>query len=337
MQNLTNILRSIVALAMLLLSCNSYAQTIGTQEIEFTIPNSDRLVVAEVYYPAVGDLVDASIDYGVWRRKKFTKNAPVLASIHKFPLVIFSHGYQGDRFGNSWVAEQLVAAGFIVAMVDHQHNNSYEHSDDFCYGSMWQRPLDMSGLITYLLQNHEWSKYIDKNKIAAGGFSLGGLTSLWLAGIEADPVAIKDALQSYSRWNDWPNSVVNKMQKLNWDIYGKPYSDSRIKAVFSLAPALGDGFKPHGLAKVKIPTLIIVGNSDIVVPPEQNSYYYHDNIPSSELLTIKNVGHFTFLNDCSAFGKQIIPAQCTDSIFVNRTNVHKEAGDKIKEFLLKNL
>jgi hypothetical protein len=35
---------------------------------------------------------------------------------------------------------------------------------------------------------------IDKNKIVAAGFSLGGLTALWLWGIEADKELFQDTL-----------------------------------------------------------------------------------------------------------------------------------------------
>ena len=65
-------------------------------------------------------------------------------------LLFFSHGFQGDRFGNSWIAEALVNKGYIVVMIDHTFNTSYDHSDLFIYTSMWQRPLDMSELLTYL-------------------------------------------------------------------------------------------------------------------------------------------------------------------------------------------
>jgi hypothetical protein len=30
--------------------------------------------------------------------------------------------------------------GYIVTLIDHPFNNSYEHSDVFVYGALWQRP-----------------------------------------------------------------------------------------------------------------------------------------------------------------------------------------------------
>ncbi len=54
----------------------------------------------------------------------------------------------------------------------------------------------MSELLTYLLQHPQWGVVIDKNKIVAAGFSLGGLTALWLGGIEADKELFKSELDT---------------------------------------------------------------------------------------------------------------------------------------------
>ena len=113
---------------MLLISHIGYAYSIGTQEILFTILNSDRILVAEIYYPTAKVSKSKTIKHGIWERKAFLKDAPSLFNKCLLPLVIFSHGFRGDRFGNSWIAESLVSKGYIVAAIDHTHN--------VCYGKL---------------------------------------------------------------------------------------------------------------------------------------------------------------------------------------------------------
>ncbi|MDF3048056.1 MAG: hypothetical protein K0R73_1174 [Candidatus Midichloriaceae bacterium] len=167
----------IIAIFLLLVSIayTNKAIAIGTQEISFTIPNTGRDIVAEIYYPTDDVTNNKVVDHGIWQRKAFTKDAQLSSASKKYPLIIFSHGFQGDRFGNSWFAESLVAKGYIVAMIEHTHNTSYEHSDLFIYSSMWQRPLDTSQLLTHLLQDSKWGKVIDSDRIQLRAFHWVGL------------------------------------------------------------------------------------------------------------------------------------------------------------------
>ncbi len=297
------------------------------------IPGSDRSIVARIYYPTANGKTTKSVSHGIWKIRASADNTPLAPQKDPYPLVVFSHGWQGDRFGNSWIAEALVDAGYIVAMIDHTHNTSYEHSDEFVYTSVWQRPLDLSALLDHLLQHPTWSQCIDKNKIAAGGFSLGGLTALWLTGIEGDVNAFKDAMQRYARWADWPVSVKKRASSVDWTKATRSYYDPRIKAVFAMAPDLGKGFTPEGLKKAQIPVLLIVGDQDTITPAQINAEFYGSHIKGAELLTIKKTGHYTFLNTCSSVGRAITPHLCNDAGSVSRAIAHEKAAARIKTFL----
>jgi predicted dienelactone hydrolase len=316
----------------MLTASSSEAKYLGTKEIEFVIPGSDRLVVAEIYYPTVNGTTSKNIAHGIWERRAYTKDAPLAPQRESYPLVIFSHGWRGDRYGNSWIAEALVDEGYIVAMIDHSHNNSYEHSDEFMYTSVWQRPLDLSALLDYLFQHPTWARFIDKNRIAIGGFSLGGLTALWTAGIEGDADAFKEAMQPYARWSDWPQSVKKRASEVDWTKASRSYYDSRVKAVFAISPDLGRGFKPAGLEKARVPVLLIVGDHDSITPSAANAGFYHSHIKNSKLWIIKKAGHYTFLNSCSSLGLKITPHLCKNDS-PSRFETHKEAAAKIITFL----
>jgi len=309
------------------------ATPIGTQEVTFVIPNSDRTLVGELYYPTEMGEDSKSITQGIWQRRDFTRNAALAPQEKPYPLVIFSHGWQGNRFGHAWLAESLVDEGYIVAAIDHTHNTSYEYSGEFIYTSMWQRPLDMSALIDYLLQHPYWSEVIDEKKIAAGGFSLGGLTALWMTGIEGDPQAFKEAMQPYAL-DDWPESVQKRASVVDWNKAARSYDDPRVRSVFSISPDLGKGFEPEGLAKAKIPTLILVGTEDPITPPAENAAFYAVHMKNAELITIEGAGHMDFLNTCSPNGKKMTPHLC-HNFSKDRSLVHKEALENIIKFLRK--
>lgn len=236
---------------------------VGTKEIHFVSKSSKRIITAEVYYPTAHKVENKRVEHGIWLRGNYHKEATILDQKRPYPLIVFSHGFQGDRFGNSWFAEKLVAQGYVVVMIEHTLNTSYEHSDLFVYTSMWQRPIDVSELLSHLLAHSQWGKIIDPNKIAVAGFSLGGTTALWLGGMRADKKLFKETLdRKYSRWSDWPESIAPKAQSTDWRQAELSYRDPRIKGVISFSPDLGEGFSKEGFREMSVPTLIIVGDKD---------------------------------------------------------------------------
>lgn len=325
----------LIMLGLMLFSVNAYA-SVGTQEISFLSTSSERTLVAELYYPTSFNVENKKIPHGIWMRENYNKAQDNINKDESLPLIVFSHGFQGDRFGNSWLAEALVAKGYIVVMIDHTFNTSYEHSDLFIYTSMWQRPLDISELLTYILEHLEWGKVINKDKIAVAGFSLGGTTALWLGGIKADKDKFKQAMDDkYSRWSDWPKYASEKARAVDWTKAEQSYKDDRIKAVISIAPDLGEAFTADGLKETNVPALIIVGDKDRITPRKKNAEFYAKGINGAELLIIKGAEHFTFMNKCSAVGINVTPYLC--SAEDKKASAQALVIDRIYDFLQKNL
>jgi len=325
----------LIALGLVVFFVNAYA-SIGTQEISFLSKSSRRTLVAEIYYPTSCKTKKKKIPHGIWMRENYYKGQSCVNNKKKYPLVLFSHGFQGDRFGNSWIAEALVSKGYIVVMIDHTFNTSYEHSDLFLYTSMWQRPVDISELLTDLLQHPQWGKVINKDKIAVVGFSLGGTTALWLGGIKADKDKFKQALdEKYSRWSDWPEYAAEKARAVDWSKAEHSYKDDRIKVVISIAPDLGEAFAAEGLKEMSVPTLIIVGDKDKITPKKKNAEFFSKSINRSELLVIEGAEHFTFMNKCSAIGFKITPHLGASDY--KKEGAHTLVIDRCCDFLQKNL
>jgi len=318
-------------IGLVLFATNSNA-LVGTQEISFSSESSQRVITAEVFYPTPLKAESKLEQHGIWLRENFDKGAVNIDKSKSYPLIVFSHGFKGDRFANSWFAEKMAKQGYIVVAIDHTFNTNYNHSDLFVYTSMWQRPLDVSELITHLLQHPQWSKVIDKDKIYAAGFSLGGFTALWLGGIQADKASFKKSLDySYSAWNEWPQHDAVKAKSVDWGKAEQSYLDKRIKAVVAIAPDLGNVFPKSGLAKMTIPALIIVGDKDNITPKASNAEFYAKYIENAEIFTLKGAEHFTFMNKCSATGLKFTPQLCVDN--AKREAVHDQTIQKVTEFL----
>ena len=333
--NEMNYLVTILFLVVLSLFTSAYAG-LGTQEVSFLSKSSKRTLTAEVYYPLPGTNDSPKVTQGIWLRTKFSKIAPDLSSPKTYPLVVFSHGFQGDRLGNSWLAEHLVAKGYVVAMIDHTFNTSYDHNNLFSYTSLWQRPTDMSELISYLLDHPMWGKLINKDQIAVAGFSLGGTTALWLGGIRASKDTFKSALDKrYASWSTWPNHDRAKARSVDWTLAEKSYYDARIKAVIAMAPDLGNAFSSEGLKEMKVPTLLLIGDKDTITPKCPHALVYAKGIPQAELVTFKDVGHFIFMNKCSPLGHQETPYLCTHEN--QKEPIHTQAAAKIDSFLKSKL
>ncbi len=318
------------------------AKTLGITTIAFTAPETNLPMVADVFYPT-GDGPPWEKRKSVWVRKPYLEDAPLEGSENgeakKYPLIIFSHGYQGDRTNCTWIAEQLVEAGYVVINIDHPKANSYEFSQEFVYTSLWQRPKDITAVLDYVLKDPKIAPHIDENRIAAGGFSLGGLTSLWLAGIVADTDSYKSAMITYyARYDVWSKPIWDQISAVDWSLAGKSYRDPRIKAVFSISPDLGAAFKPEGIEKADIPILIIVGDEDKVTPQKTNAQHYAKHLKKTEIVVIKGAAHFTFLNKCTPFGNAILPANlCKATGSAKQDKSQKMAINKIIEFLNKNM
>jgi len=297
---------------------------------EYTdVSRGNRLLLTEIWYPQ--DLV---IEPG----KEFSANSQVYAKI--YPLVALSHGTGGNRFSLIWLAKKLAAEGFIVVSVDHFGNTTDNRIPEY-FVKYWERPLDISFIISQLLKDSEFSNVTDHNKLAVIGFSLGGYTSMALAGAKLDCSLLKKAAKSKQGKQELTVPEMGDLTPLIEQIDCKQIPDNlkdeRIKAFVALSPALGLGFSTKDQFKVQAPVLIIGTDNDKIAPVKSNAAKYHRFIPTSQLQVLKgNLGHYIFLPKV----KEYSAAEAIyfeDPKGVDRTEVHREVGEMIIDFLKKSL
>lgn len=326
---------------------NNKTHAIGFTELTFTdttraYEGKSRNVDLVIWYPIESTKQQAKIAHGIWQIINAKKNAPLFPHDEKLPLVLFSHGYSGEPYGYSWFAEYLASRGYIVASVKHSGNT---HGNMILEISArpWNRPQDLRFALDQLLTNSSFKDAIDENRIGAAGFSQGGVTALWLAGIQADLTQEilhkhRETINDDSAWK----AVHEQFTQEDIQAANLSYKDDRIKAVFAMAPALDYNnwffINKKKIAQVTIPVEMVTGAFDTDVSIKENAEFFAANIPNSTLIILPGqVTHWPFLNESTPEGKKINPTITIDDPSIDRSEIHKQVGAMAVNFFNKHL
>ncbi len=291
---------------------------------------NNRPLITEIWYPA-GNSAKGKDVSNWWIQTPQARDADVPKSPKNFPLILFSHGYADDRFTSSWFAETLAAHGYIVATIDHYGNTG--HQIDELAAQSWLRPQDLSFVLTQLLNDPTFGPRIDKKRIGAAGFSLGGITALWLAGAQANFKNVESDLSTAL-----PSGLSPAFYKsVDYKLANSSFKDNRIRAIFIMNPGFGginSIFDKKGLAKISIPVYIIAGAGDKITPVTYNAKRFALSIPHATLRILPGYAdHYVFENRCTLLGTRMRPHMCYDHPTINRKKIHREtAGIAIKFF-----
>lgn len=268
--------------------------------------NGPRPMRSIVWYPAanggqkevVNDAQQFSSPVALYR------GAQISDQKNKYPLVIISHGSQGNAQKMQWLGCYLASKGFIAVAISHNGTDEEELRkdgltlSDFC---MWERPRDVSAVIDSMFKDKFFSAKIDTARVVVAGFSLGGATAIWVAGaiFNMDRLAEKEG--------PIPERYVNDVNRLTAFVQNNPiginsarhradsFKDTRVKAVFALAPAIGQGFDKQGLQNITVPVQIVTGKEDKVNLMAFNAAHYTQNIKTARPLIVLpgERGHYT--------------------------------------------
>ena len=288
-----------------------------------------------VWYPAAAGVAVRPIEVGPPGSPFFVEGeaaqdaalAPVAAPL---PFIVVSHGTGGTAMDISWLCASLAAHGYLVASVDHPGNNALEAPTVAGATLWWMRADDLSRVIDGVLAQADFGPRIDRARIGAAGFSLGGYTVLALAGARANPALITP----YCARKATTPLCTNEATPTVPDILARSaalaasdpeyraalaanaqsHRDPRVRAVFSIAPALGPAIIPESLASIDVPVELVAGFGDPILPVIDNAIPDALAIPNAQLtLWPKPTGHYTFLTDCTPAGSRAFAPICTDA------------------------
>lgn len=306
----------------------SFAQGygIGEKTIEYIDSIRNRPVKIELWYPTfeTDQAGDRKTDLPFILPQTIRNASP---AARKSPLIILSHGSAGNRFSLAWLAISLSKMGYIVAAPDHW-GGTFDNMIPQYYIRYWERPLDISFVITKLLADTSVSSLFNPDRIAVVGFSFGGYTSLALAGADLDCTVLKRNSKTKEGKKEFYIPELGDLTKMIDTIpcngIRQAFSDKRIKSFVALAPGLGLGYdSSKQVQNVSSPILIIAAGNDKIAPFNTNAEKYHALIPTSKLVFLdKKTGHYIFLNEGNDTLKKEARFFFKDKKTVSRKEIH---------------
>ncbi|HTU33253.1 MAG TPA: hypothetical protein VMF66_05580 [Candidatus Acidoferrum sp.] len=313
-------------------------------------------LLTTIWYPAAPSSVEKPQPVGPPNEPLFiggnaAPHAKFAASPSRFPLVLLSHGTGGSALQLAWLGTYLASRGYIAAAVNHPGNNALEPYTIQGFTLWWLRAHDLTTVLNHLLDDRTFGPRIDRARIGAAGFSLGGYTMIEIAGGVSNPQAVIDycnSPRSHGTCNihEFPDLLTKAedLQKTDPEFAAafaegdKSYRDPRIRAVFAIAPALGPAFSPQSLAKISIPVEMVAGAADPVAPPPDNADYFARHIRDAKLVILPGgVAHYTFLDACAPAAYKTLATYCDDAPGVNRVRIHNRVAAMAAQFFAAHL
>ena len=236
-------------------------------------PGTDRTLTIEIWYPAA--LAPGRAPGGVYRTvardparatelhgRAVRDAAAATAPSGGYPLVIVSHGYPGNRFLMSHLAENLASKGFVVAAPDHP-DSTYADQKAFA-STLYNRPYDQLFVLAELdrLSRAGSGSFLsglaDVSRTGIVGYSMGGYGVMNILG-----AGFSDA--SLSGRNAPPNRLLYERAASN-PAFPKQ-ADRHIRAAIAIAPYGGatGAWTPDALGAVTTPVLFVSGSADDIV------------------------------------------------------------------------
>jgi predicted dienelactone hydrolase len=260
----------------------------------------DRTLTVEVWYPA--QLAPGQKPGGDYR--VITRDPAVMATLHgkavrdavplpaatAYPLVVISHGYPGNRFLMSHLAENLASKGYVTVSIDHK-DSTYDDQKAFA-STLYNRPFDQLFVlneVARLARNGSGSflsGLVDTNRIGIVGYSMGGYGVVNVVG-----GGYSKAVEAQN--GAPPNRLLADRGAANPD-YQKSM-DPRIKAAVAIAPwGMAGGFwDADGLKGVRTPIMFVAGSVDDVAGYEKGTKAIYQGAVNADryLLTFINANH----------------------------------------------
>ncbi|UCD83555.1 MAG: dienelactone hydrolase family protein [Deltaproteobacteria bacterium] len=265
-------LRILIIIGLFLLSCGDEESVyepeelpIGVVTITLNDESRQKEITTEIWYPAVADPeANAEIYEGVIQGIAVREAEPE-SKYAPYPLLVFSHGLGGFRNQSVYLTESLASRGFVVIAPDHSDALKGLDVEDLelILNYLADRPPDISFLIDEVLARSVGNDVIlkglvDESRIGMMGHSLGGYTSVVVAGANSD------------------------------------YEDQRVIAAVPLAP-FSLIFTPEKIGQIDIPMMVIGGTKDTTCPFETDQRpLYQALSPPKYLLEIFEAGHMVF-------------------------------------------
>lgn len=313
----------------------------GVAEIEVFDIRADRPLTGNIWYPTnTPDRMQQADKSKVWEMALADPDGTPAKG--PFPLLVVSHGMYGNTFNQAWLGSELSRRGFVVAMVNHPGTSTFLRDKDQAR-QLWDRPKDLSRLISYLTGQSDYSQMIDAKRIYAAGHSLGGFTVMLSAGAQFDS-------DQYRKACDVTDPPVACGVLKGWSVAETPedkvamqalLKDPRISKVISMDLGGTPVLSRSSLAAVDIPILVLGSERADMLNQDVESRELAGALPEklAKHVELKDAGHFDFMGKCKPEGFSILEEHEPGDEIVcikgtdERAQQHRRIVEEILKFL----
>lgn len=320
-------------------AAQALAGDVGVRTIRIEAPHREYTIQTLIWYPAAAGGVAENVgDNPLFVGVPAMRDAPMTKG--QFPLIIVSHGSGGNAANLGWLATVLAAEGFVVAAPNHPGTTSGDSIQTETV-KVWNRPADLSAVLTQVLADDEIGKRIDGKHVSLAGFSLGGYTVLASAGARVDA-------ETYARYCDTNKEPVSEcswlarggadLHRLDKKLFNQSNIDERFSSVVSIDPGLAQAFTNESLAAISIPTLVINLGQPGKILLAVDAAQVVKRIPGADYRTIADAVHFSFLGICKPNAKQVLIDEgetdplCDDGGGRPRSEIHADMASMVVGF-----
>lgn len=259
---------------------------------------------------------------------KVAPDGPVLGQ--RLPVIVLSHGNGGGLASHVDLAMDLAAAGYVVAAPMHAGDSFADQSAAGSARLYSDRAQQVRTTLDHVLGLWSARSHIDPERVGAFGMSAGAFTVLTLIGAQPDMTLIA----SHCAAN--PEFICKVLQQAGSRLLdrnadtGEFATDPRIRAAVLVAPGLGFAFAREGLAGVRIPVQLWVGEQDHTVPFATNGGIIRKGLAGRvEFHEARGANHLSFLSPCGLLRP---PALCSDPPGFDREAFHTTMNAELVRF-----
>jgi predicted dienelactone hydrolase len=224
---------------------------------------------------------------------------------NKIPIIVISHGLGTNSNNFAYLANHLASYGFAVLVPNHAQGNSLDKGivDYIQPEEFYNRPLDIKYLLDELEKSHSRFHRLNFQQVGVIGQSFGGYTALALAGAQLNFEQIEKSCDKQTLKKTWNMSLPLQCRLQTWHIRNPDkkfnFQDPRIKAIIAVNPITSIVFGKAGLARVKVPVMMLASSDDTVTPALYEQILPFDWILNTQKYLVVLFGgtHFSVIGD----------------------------------------
>ncbi|MCK6529941.1 hypothetical protein L6R50_21070 [Myxococcota bacterium] len=265
---------------------------VGMREVRTYEEERNVMLDLLVWYPAEAVGGEPAFVFG-----EAVQDAPPAAGDSAWPVVVFSHGYQGINFQSVFFTERLASHGYLVAAPNHPWNTFADYDAAHEVEVAAWRPRDVSATLDAAIALGEdpgdpFAGRVDGQRAAVSGHSYGGFTTAAVAGwiLHQAPFGSEAVFESYGV------------------TFPADLGDPRFLAGVAMTPCGPGLVGTEGLDAIDAPMLYFSGLMDDVCEPDTEVEPMWEGTPEpSWLASVDLAGHYGFSNMC-----EIVPGYVED-------------------------